>query len=190
MTTGKTIALIIWTFVSKVMSLPFNMLSRFVIAFLPMSKHLLIAWLQSPSAVIGAQESKICHCFCFFPFYLPWSDGTGCHDLVFWMLSFKPAFSLSSLTLIGCQDRIAQKPRYRAHWWVHCWGYGARTHGKSRCLGVSWLPHQGEWLITGDPASEAAGTHLLSQHGESHVLIYRKPSAGKMEVIVSLKAFL
>ena len=52
MTTGKTIALTRWTFVSKVMSLFFNMLSRLVIAFLPRSKRLLISWLQSPSAVI------------------------------------------------------------------------------------------------------------------------------------------
>ena len=52
MTTGKTITLTIWTFVCKVMSLLFNMLSRFVTTFLPRSKHLLISWLQSPSAVI------------------------------------------------------------------------------------------------------------------------------------------
>ena len=52
MTTGKTITLTIWTFVGKVMSLLFNILSRFVIAFLPRSKYLLISWLQSPSAVI------------------------------------------------------------------------------------------------------------------------------------------
>ena len=52
MTTGKTIALSRWTFVSKVMSLLSNMLSRLVIAFLPGSKHLLFSWLQSPSAVI------------------------------------------------------------------------------------------------------------------------------------------
>ena len=52
MTTGKTLALTRWTFVSKVMSLLFNMLSRLVITFLPKSKHLLISWLQSPSAVI------------------------------------------------------------------------------------------------------------------------------------------
>ena len=51
-TTGKTIALTRWTFVGKVMSLLFNMLSRLVITFLPRSKHLLISWLQSPSAVI------------------------------------------------------------------------------------------------------------------------------------------
>ena len=52
MTTGKTIALTIQTFVSKVISLLFNMISRFVIASLPRSKHLLMSWLQSPSAVI------------------------------------------------------------------------------------------------------------------------------------------
>ena len=52
MTTGKTIALTRWTFVGKVMSLLFNMPSRFVVAFLPRSKHLLISCLQSPSAVI------------------------------------------------------------------------------------------------------------------------------------------
>ena len=53
MITGKTIALTRWTFVSKVMSLLFNMLCRLVIAFLPRSQHLLISWLQSPSAVIS-----------------------------------------------------------------------------------------------------------------------------------------
>ena len=52
MTTGKTIVLTRWTFVGKVMSLLFNMLSRFIIAFIPRSKYLLISWLQSPSAVI------------------------------------------------------------------------------------------------------------------------------------------
>ena len=52
MTAGKTIALTRWTFVGKIMSLLFNMLSRLVIAFLPRSKHLLVSWLQSPSAVI------------------------------------------------------------------------------------------------------------------------------------------
>ena len=52
MITGKTIALTRWTFVGKVMSLLFNMLSRFVIAFLPRSKRLLVSWLQSPSTVV------------------------------------------------------------------------------------------------------------------------------------------
>ena len=81
MTTGKTIALIRRTFVGKVMSLFFNMLSRLVITFLPRSKHLLISWLQSPSAVIlEPPKNKISHCF---PIYFPWSDGTRCHDLSF-----------------------------------------------------------------------------------------------------------
>ena len=104
MTTGKTIALTRQTFVDKVMSLLFNMLSRLVITFLPRSKCLLISWLQSPSAVIlehpPPKKNKVCHCFCCFPIYLPWSDGTRCHDFRFWMLSFKPAFSVSSFTFI------------------------------------------------------------------------------------------
>ena len=77
MTTGK-IDLTRWTFVSKVMSLLFNILSRLVIAFLPRSKHILISGLQSPPAVIfGAQENKVHHCVHCFPSYLPRSDGTG-----------------------------------------------------------------------------------------------------------------
>ena len=60
MTTGKTIALTRWTFLDKVMSVLFNMLSRLVITFLPRSKRLLISWLQSPFAVIfGAQKNKV-----------------------------------------------------------------------------------------------------------------------------------
>ena len=73
MTTGKTIALTRRTFVDKVMSLLFNMLSRFVITFLPRIKHLLISWLQSPSAVILDKSTVIYYCtehlglFNFFP---------------------------------------------------------------------------------------------------------------------------
>ena len=48
----------------------------------------------------GAQENKVCHCFHSFLIYLPWSDGTGCHDLIFWILRFKLAFSLFSFTFI------------------------------------------------------------------------------------------
>ena len=73
-TTGKTITLTRWTFVGKVMSLPFNMLSRLVITFLPRSKHLLISWLQSPSAVIlESPQNEVCHCFHCFSTYLPLS---------------------------------------------------------------------------------------------------------------------
>ena len=73
MTTGKT------TFVGKVMSLLFNMLSRLVITFLPGNKCLLISWLQSPSAVILEHKNKVSHCFHCFPIYLPRSDGTTRH---------------------------------------------------------------------------------------------------------------
>ena len=67
MTTGKTIALTRQTFVDKVMSLLFNMLSRLVIAFLPRSKHLLISWLQSPSAVILELKKESLSVFPLFP---------------------------------------------------------------------------------------------------------------------------
>ena len=101
MNTGKTVALTRWTFVYKIMSLLFTMLSRLVIGFLPRSKHLLISWLQSPTEVI--QEPKkiksitvsivspsICHGMM----------GPDTMILIFWMLSFKPGFSLSSFTFI------------------------------------------------------------------------------------------
>ena len=71
MTTGKTIALTRRTFVDKVMSLLFNMLSRLVIAFLPRSKCVLISWMQSPSAVILEPKKIKSHCFHCFPIYLP-----------------------------------------------------------------------------------------------------------------------
>ena len=89
MTIGKTIALTIWIFVGKVMSLLSNILSRFVITVLPRSKCLLISWLQSLSALIfGAQENEIWHCFHIFPIYMSWSDRTGCHDLCFLNIEF------------------------------------------------------------------------------------------------------
>ena len=101
MTTGKTTALTRRTFVGKVMSLLFNMLSRVVITFLPRSKHLLISWLQSPSPVIleppkiksatvATVSPSICH------------EGMGLDAmiLVFWLLSFKLTFSLSSFTFL------------------------------------------------------------------------------------------
>ena len=99
MTTGKTVSLIRQTFVSKVMSMLFNMLSRLVITFLPRSKCLLISRLQSPSAVIletskiksvtvSIVSTSICHEVM----------GPDAMILAFWMLGFKPTFSLSSFT--------------------------------------------------------------------------------------------
>ena len=79
MTTGKTTTLTRQTFVGKVMSLLFNMLSRLVMTFLPRSKRLLISWLQSPSSVtLGAQENTVCHCFHCSPICL--LGGFGCAE--------------------------------------------------------------------------------------------------------------
>ena len=88
MTTGKTIALTRWTFVGKLMSLLFNMLSMLVITFLPRSKCLLILQLQSPSAVILEPKNIKSVAVSSFPIYLPWSDGTRCHDLSFLNVEF------------------------------------------------------------------------------------------------------
>jgi len=98
MTTGKSIALTRWTFVGKVLSLLLNMLSRLVINFLPRNKCLLISWLQSPSALILEPQKiksdtvspSICHEVM----------GPDSMIFIFWMLSFKPTFSLSSFTFI------------------------------------------------------------------------------------------
>ena len=89
MTAGKTIALTIQTFVGKVMSLLFNMLSRFVIIFLLRSNHLLILWLQSLFAVIlEPKKIKSIIVSTVFPIYLPWSDRTRCHDLGYLNIEF------------------------------------------------------------------------------------------------------
>ena len=100
MTTGKTIALTKWTFVSKVTSLLFNMLSRLVIDFLPRSKHVLISRLQSPSAVILEPKNKVCHCFHCCPSICHEVMGPDAMIFIFWMLSFKPTFLLFSFTFI------------------------------------------------------------------------------------------
>ena len=85
------------------MSLLFNMLSTFLITFLPRGKHLLISWMQSPSAVILEPPEKslsLFHCFQCLPIYLPSSDGTRCHDLSFLNVELSQLFhfplSLSS----------------------------------------------------------------------------------------------
>ena len=81
-TTGKTIALTRWTFVCKVMSLLFNMLSMLVIDFFLRHKRLLISWLKSPSAVIWEPKKIVSHCFLCFPMFAKkWPNR--CHDLCF-----------------------------------------------------------------------------------------------------------
>ena len=96
MTSGKTIALIRQTFVSKVMSLLFNILSRLVIAFLPRNKRLLISCLQSPSTVIfEPKKIKSATVSIFSPSVYHEVMGPDAMILVFWILSFKPALSFS-----------------------------------------------------------------------------------------------
>ena len=76
------------------MCLLFNILSRLVITFLPRSESLLISWLKSPSACdFGAPQNKIFCCFHCFPIYLPWSDGTRCHGLIFKIKASNPITS-------------------------------------------------------------------------------------------------
>ena len=116
MTTGKTTALTRRIFVGKVMSLLCNMLSRLVITFLPKSKHLLISWLQSSavilepkklmSATVSTVYSSICHEVM----------GPEAMVLVFWMLSFKPTFSLSPLLL---SSRGSLVLRFLPYVWCH-----------------------------------------------------------------------
>ena len=145
MTTGKTIALTIWNFVGKVMALLFNMLSRFVIAFLPSSKYFLISWLQSSSTLIfGAQENKICHYFHFPPFSLPWSDGTGCHDLSFFngecqATFFHSPFSPSSRgSLVPFHFLPLQW--YHLHIW-RCWYFSQQSWFQLR-IDPAWHLHE------------------------------------------------
>ena len=124
MTTGKTIALIRQTFVDKVMSLLFNMLSRLVITCLPRSKCLFISWLQSPSAVI-LEPPKIKSAT------VSTVSPSNCHEVmepdtmifVFWMLSFKPTFSLSSFHFH--QEALWFFFTFCHKGWchLHIWGY-------------------------------------------------------------------
>ena len=100
-TRGKKKSFTRQTFVGKVMSLLFKILSRLVITFFSKEKSSFnFMAVVTICSDFGAQEKKVYHCFLCFPIYLPWSDGTGCHDLSFWMLSFKPTLPLSSFTFI------------------------------------------------------------------------------------------
>ena len=104
MTTGKTKTLTRQTFVSKVMSLLFNMLSRLVILFLSRSQHLFKFAFKIYSD-FGVQENKVCHCFHCLPIYLPWSDGNRFQDVSFSLsrLGLKETFAF----LFGDQSKEA-----------------------------------------------------------------------------------
>ena len=135
LTTGKAVALTIWIFVSKVMSLLLNMLFRLVITFLPRSKCLLISWLQSPSAVILEPKKKSDTVSTVSPSISHEVMGRDAMILVFWMLSFlflpvfvypvspyqnvtsKTAWAMYSLScmikLVICQRKIKNLPAMR-----------------------------------------------------------------------------
>ena len=118
MTTRKTIVLTKQTFVGKVMCLLFNMLSRFVIAFLPRSKRLLISWLKSLSAVI--LEPKKIKSVTVSPSLCHEVMGPNAMILIFWMLGFKPAFSLSHFL----QEALSPLWFVPFGWYhLHIWGY-------------------------------------------------------------------
>ena len=115
MTTGKPIALTTGMHVGKVMSLLFSTMSRFVIASLPRSKCLLISWLQSFWSTRKENLSLVA----LFPFYLPWSDRTGCHDPSFLNVEFQASFfTLSPLSRVPLHFLPVEW--YCLHIW-DCW---------------------------------------------------------------------
>ena len=119
----KTITLTRWTVVGKVMSLLLNMLCRLIITFLPRSKHLLISWLQSPSAVIlEPPKIKSATVSTVPPSISHEVMGPDAMIFVFWMLSFKPTFSLSYFTFI---KRLFSSSSLSTKGWchLHIWGY-------------------------------------------------------------------
>ena len=101
MTSVKTIALTRWTFVGKVMSLLFNILSRLVITFISKEQESFnFMAAVTICSDFGASQNKVCHCFHCFPNYLPWVMRLDTMIFIFWMLTFKTTFSLSSLIFI------------------------------------------------------------------------------------------
>ena len=129
MTTGKSITLTIKIFAGKVMSLFFNSLSRFVIVFLLSSKNLLISQLQLPSTVIlELKKINVFHCFHFSPSICHEVMGLDAMMLVFWMLSFKPVFSLSSFIFIKRLFSSSLLSAIRDHLQIYgCWYFSQQT---------------------------------------------------------------
>ena len=193
MTTGKIIAWTRRTFVENVMSLLFNMLSRLVITFLPRSKHLLISRLQSPSAVIfEPRKMKSATVSIVSPSICHEVMGPDAMILVFWMLSFKPTFSLSSFTLIKrlfssslvlqrrqCQPTPVFLPG-KSHGWRSLVGSSPLGHGESDrterlCFHFSFHALEKEmetqssvpaWRIPG--MAEPAGLLSMGSHRVGH----------------------
>ena len=120
--TGQAIAFTIWNFVGKVMSLPFNMLSRFFIVILPRRKWLNFMAALAIHSDFGVQENKICHCFHFSPSIYHEVMGPDAMILIFWNLAFKPAFH----SPLSPSSRGSLVPlRFLLLEWchLHIWGY-------------------------------------------------------------------
>ena len=129
MITGKTTPLTMWTLLAM-MSLLFNMLSRFVIAFLPSSKYLLIWWLQSlPTVILEPKKRKYVIASTFSPSICNEVMGPDVVMFIFWMLIFKPAFSLSNFTLIKSlfnSFSLSALEWYHLHIWG-CWYFSLQS---------------------------------------------------------------
>ena len=177
------------TFVGKVMSLLLNMLSRLVITFLPRSKPLLISWLQSPSAVIlEPQKIKSATVSTVSPSICHEVMGSNAMIFVFWILSFKSTFSLSSLFLKSYSfvhsviilrnhlpDQYLQRSGFCFMWWrlgkhkvllLKCLSFpGGSDSKESACNeGKTWV-----WSLSWkDPLKEGMATH-------SNILAWRIP---------------
>ena len=96
---------------------------------------LLISWLQSPFTVI-LELKKICHCFYFFPFYLPWSDETGCPDLSFLNAEFQVGFFTHSPSSRGCLVHLHFLKRY--HLLIWCGWYFTLQSGLELMIALAW----------------------------------------------------
>ena len=136
------------TFVAKVMSLLLNILSRLVITFLPKSKRLLTSWLQSLSAVILEPKKKktVSHCFHCFPIYLPWNDGTRCHDLSFLNAQLLLPYPLLLVCMLSCFSRVQlfATPWTKTHQAPLSLGFSRQVYwSEFPCPPPGNLPHPG-----------------------------------------------
>ena len=189
MTIGKTVALTRRTFVGKIISLLFNMLSRLVIDFLPRSKCLLISWLKSLSSVI--LEPKKVKSVTVSPSICHELMGPNAMIFVFWILSFKPTFKASFRKGRGTRDQIAN-----IHWIME----KARKFQKSmNCLASLPLPLVGclcmsHWLRAllppGQPLCLPSRCHLLSQVSPEKTLFSPKTQGPRMDLPQTLGRFL
>ena len=182
MTTGKTTALT-RTFVGKVMSLLFNMLSRLVIVFLPRSKCLLISLLQSPSTVTLEYKKIVCHCFHCFPIYLPWRTGS---PVLHYLLEFAqihiccvsdavwPSSPLCPLLLLPSvfpSIRVFSSESVLHIRWPKYWSFSFSISPSNEYLGL--ISSRMDWL----DLLEVQGTHksMLQQYSSKASILW--PSA-------------